>query len=219
MHALKTSVHKNPNVGLYAYACSKYCLIGKEVPKDLRKEIEETLGVPTHPISICGTSLLGAFLTGNEKMLLVPENCFEEELKELDNLKIEYTVIPTHLTCLGNNILCNDTFAYVNPEYSDAAIEMIEQALGVRAKKMTLAGTPTPGSLGVLSHGKGLIGQDVSLSELLSIQQDFDVEVETGTMNFGSPFVRSGLVVTKHGFVAGDMSTGVELTTADEAFR
>ena len=73
MHVLIANVQGNPNVGLYGYANDQYCLLGTEVPSKTAKKIEKVLKVPTHRISMCGTSLVGVFVTGNNKCLLVPE--------------------------------------------------------------------------------------------------------------------------------------------------
>src|SRR3989338_10042705 len=97
-HVLIASFNSNPNVGLYGYANDKYCLIGREVPEKLHKKIEEVLNVKTLVMTIAGTSLLGVFLSGNNKMLLVPSIAFPQELELLDKHKIKYKVIETKFT-------------------------------------------------------------------------------------------------------------------------
>ena len=44
-----------------------------------------------------------------------------------------------------------------------------------------------------------------------------NVKVAKGSVNFGSPFISSGLICNKNGFIIGDISGGPEIQNADEA--
>ena len=92
-HILITDVHSNPNIGLYCYATDKYCIIGSDVPDNLSVKIGDTLQVPVIRMSVANSSLVGVFLAGNSKMLLVPEIIRPNELKVLDAAKIKYTIL------------------------------------------------------------------------------------------------------------------------------
>jgi translation initiation factor 6 len=146
MHVIKTSFRGNPNVGLYAYATDSYCLVGPEVPDHEYERIKATLEVPVHRATIAGTGLVGVFLAGNNKHLLVPHIIFDKEEALLKKLGIQYTVITTDLTALGNNILCNDFGCLVSSEYSEAERETIGKALGMKAKSFKIGELDIVGS-------------------------------------------------------------------------
>ncbi|MFC1697174.1 translation initiation factor IF-6 [Nanoarchaeota archaeon] len=216
MHILRTNFNGNPNVGLFGFATEEYCLIGKEVKKKDIKEIEKVLKVPCHRISLCGTSLIGAFAAGNSNILLLPEIVFEEELKVLDNLKIKYQVIKTHLTAFGNNILCNDNGCLVNPEFSAVQKKQIRTALNVPLKPGTIAGLDIVGSLGISNKNACIVHRNASDEEIEKVSDLLELEVHTGTANFGNPFVKSAIIANSNGFVIGGQSTGVEVNNVDD---
>lgn len=217
MHILTTDIVGNPNVGLNCYCTDSYCLVPEGIPEHTMKEISATLKVEVHEISIAGTSLIGAFLAGNNSMLLVPEIIFEHEEKMLKDAGIEYTIIPTRLTALGNNIICNDAGAIVNPSYTNEEIEVIKKALNVPVKRGTIIDLEIVGSLAIATETHGLVGNDVTDQEKELLEQTLSIKVGTGTVNFGSPYISSGIVVNKNGFVTGTLSSGPELANADEA--
>src|SRR3989344_9436376 len=119
MHLLKTGVNGSPNVGLFGYATDTYALFGEHVPEKLLRDIQDALGVPVHHVKIAGTGMLGVFLAGNERTLLVPGITFDSERVHLDRLGIPYAVIDTRHTCLGNNLIANGHGAVLSTEFSD----------------------------------------------------------------------------------------------------
>ncbi|RLE39589.1 translation initiation factor IF-6 [Candidatus Woesearchaeota archaeon] len=216
-HVLKTSFQGNPNIGLYAYTTDKYCLLGYNMPKAEQNKIKKILDVPIHKLSLCGTNMLGVFAVGNKNCLLLPEIVFEEELKTLEKLKIKYKIIKTHLTALGNNILCNNKGCVVNPEFSDIAIKEIKEALKVPVKRGTIAELNIVGSLAVLRKNHCLTHPEILKQEQKKIERLLNVSVDTGTINFGVPFVSSGIIVNSNGFIIGAASTGIEIQNTDMA--
>ncbi len=216
-HILITNFNGNPNIGLYGFANDKFCLLGKEVPQKIAHKIEKALKVPVHQVTICGTSLIGAFCAGNSKCLLLPSIVFEEELKVLDNLNINYRLIGTKLTALGNNILCNDNGALVNPDFSADTKKRIRQALGVSLKPGEIAGINTVGSLGIINKKGCLIHRDAAEFEINFIKDLLKVPVYTGTVNMANPYIGSGVLCNSKGFVVGDASGGPEIANIDEA--
>jgi translation initiation factor 6 len=216
MHILISNIQGNPNIGSFGFANDNFCLLGKEVPTTLVKKIEKVLKVPCHRITICGTSLVGAFVAGNNSKVLVPEIVFESELKELDELGIDYTIIKTNLTALGNNILCDDKSALVNPEFSAEQKKRIREALNVSLKPGTIAELPTVGSLATVNKKAIFTSQEISEEEKDYIQNLFKLEINTGTINMGNNFISSGLISNNNGFIIGSTSSGPEMTNIDE---
>lgn len=217
MTILPTNVYGNPNIGLYGYCTDDYCLLGKEVPLPLAEKIEKALKVPVHRIQLCGTSLIGVFCTGNNTTLLVPSIAIESELHALTTHKVKYTVIKSKLTALGNNILCNDMGCLVDPEYSADTKKIIRQALGTKLHPGTIAGIPTVGSLAVTTKKGGYVHHGITDAEFEELETLLNMPFFKGTINFGSGYVRSGILANAHGMILGDTSTGIEMNDADEA--
>lgn len=217
VHILQTNFHGNPNVGLYAFCNDRFCLLGKEVPENVAEKVEEVLGVPVHRITIAGTSLVGVFVAGNNKKMLLPEIVFERELAKIDELGIDYKIIKTKLTALGNNILCNDTGALVNPEFSADTKKIIRQALGVGLKPGTIADVETVGSVAAIRAGRCVLHRDASAEDFKYIESLLNVKCYTATVNLGNPYVKAGMFCNRNGFVIGAMSGGPEVSNIDES--
>jgi translation initiation factor 6 len=219
MHVIKTSFRGNPNVGLYAYATDSYCLVGPEVQDSEYERLAATLEVPVHRTTIAGTGLLGVFLAGNNKQLLVPHITFQKELEFLTKHNIPYTIITTDLTALGNNILCNDNGCLVSPEYSEAERKAIEKALGVPVKPFKIGDLTIIGSCAAATNTGCLTHRATQDFEQDMINATLRVPVTTGTLNLGNPYIKGGLIANKAGFVVGDTSGGPEIVNAEEALR
>ncbi len=218
MHIYLANIFGNPNVGLYCFCSDSYCLVPLGLPEKFHKKIEETLKVPVIETSIAGTTLLGVFFAGNSNCLLVPEIAFKEDLKVLDDNKIKYHIVESRYTALGNNILCNDNGCIINPNYTDKTLSKIESALGVPTKRGTINKLDIVGSLASVNNTNGVCGNDIEDYEKKFIKNILKIDMTTGTVNFGSAYIGSGVIVNSHGFVIGDMSSGVEVANIDETF-
>lgn len=213
----KFSINSNFNIGLFAFATDSFCLVGSDILDKDVETLHETLKVPIHRITIAGTPLLGVFVVGNSKTILIPEITYPEERHELDRLGINYEVIKSNLTALGNNIVCNDHGAIVNPEFKDHEVEEIASALGVKVVRGTVEDLETVGAL-CYANGKGCIAsKHIKNSESDIISSTLKVPVYTGTVNLGNNYIHSGVVANSHGLLVGSVSGGVEITDIADA--
>lgn len=217
MHVLTTNFNGNPNIGLYGFATNKYCLLGREVPDKAAQQIGHVLNVPVHKITVCGTSMIGVFCAGNETKLLLPHIAFEAEVRQIERLGIPCELIKTRLTALGNNILCNDKGALVNPGFSAEAKKRIRQALDVRLNLGMIAELPTVGSVSVVNKNCAVLHQHAKKLEQKQIEQLLGVPTDTATINRGSPYIRSGVLANDTGLVVSDQSWGPEIGYVDNA--
>ena len=164
-HVDKLAINGDPNVGLYAIATDKFCIVGKAVPKKIVEKFEEVFGVPVIQANIYGTGFAGLFMAATSKVLLVPDVIFERELKELkEGLKgiAEVKTLKTEHTALNNNILNNDKVAVVSPEFSKKEVEDIKKALKVKVIQTSLADLEVPGSAGVLTNKGAILNHNLS---------------------------------------------------------
>lgn len=213
MHILKTNYNGNPNLGLFIYANDKYCLLPVGFPEKLEKDIKETLGVPLYHLKVAGTDLLGVFLNGNDDILFVPKIMFDNELEILDKLKIKYQVIDSDLTALGNNMIVTEKMCIINEEFEEKAIKNIEKFIPV--KKGQISTFNIVGSL-AKANKKGLIvSPEIQAHEEKFLEKNLGLKITKTTINFGSPYVSSGVVCNSNGFLVGDMSGGPEIQNID----
>jgi len=217
MKLYRTNLQGNPNVGLYGFCTDSYCLLAPEFTEEQVKTIEKVLRVPVHQLRIAKTSLLGALLAGNSKMLLVPNIVFPDELAVLDKLNIKYTIIPSKLTALGNNILCNDKGALVNPEYSADVKKIIRQALDVKLHPSMMADAEVTGACAVHNKAGLVLHAFAEKNQIEEVESLLELKSIPGTVNFGSPYVHSGVFANSNGMVIGDRSTALEIENIYEA--
>lgn len=218
---LKANFNGNSNIGLYAYCLThndkKIILLGENVGEETEKELSKTLDAEIVHLKIAGTPLLGAFLAGNSKNLLVPAIAFDSEIAKLKKIGVPFEIIKTNLTCLGNNIVCNDHGALINPEFKDKEIAIIEEALGVKTKKIKIADLEGPGACIVTNNKHGIIHRDAETFEIEMAKKTLDLEsLEPCSVNMGSPYLKSGLIVNEAGFVIGEQSGGPEIIYVEE---
>jgi translation initiation factor 6 len=219
MHALVTDFNGIVNIGLYVFVNDKFALIGNEIPDKIEEEMKEVFKVPIHRISLAGTSLIGVFVAGNNEQILIPGIVFEHEREHLRKLGVNFKVLDTKLTGLGNNIIIGANHALVSSEYTDLEITKIGELMNVKAEKVRFNEVNVIGNLAVINTKKGraLVSNDLTQEEVRVIEKAFKVQATPGSVNMGSPFVKSGCVANSHGFIMGSASGGPELANADEA--
>jgi len=216
MGVFKTTIHGNSNIGIYLFTNDKFCLAGKHLTDNQKAEIERALNVPVHRISIAGTDLIGAFVAGNSRCILVPKIIFENELQELDNLGINYEVIDSDLTALGNNIMCNDEGAYVSPDYSAVTKKHIRQALGVKVVPGLLSNIDIVGSLALATNSGVIVCDEAEPEELKEVESLLNMAPVLCTIN-KTPYIGSSIVANTFGYVMGLDVQGDEIMIIEEA--
>ncbi len=216
-HLIRTSFHQNPNVGLYSYANEKICLLPLTVSREQEKEIGEILKVPTYRMNLCGTSMLGVFIAGNNNSILIPSISFDAEIKKLESWKIHHHILMTDHTALGNNLVANDHACLISPDIEPFKAEIKKMLQVEKIEVFTIGGIPTIGALMSLNDKGCLLSAFATEEEAAYVSQFFKVPVTRGTVNLGSPHVRSGVTANNHGFIFGDRTGGPEAIQIDEA--
>ena len=205
------------NVGLHVFPTNNYVLVGVELSVNEKKELEEVFKTPVHKLTIGGTSLLGVFIAGNEKKILVPSIIFESEKKVLDKLKIDYEIFSTEQTCVGNNLVVGEDSAIAHIDFSIKEVEFIKKSLGLKSvKQMTIADAETVGSCVVKNSKGGVVHRFASTEEIKILNKAFGINFGIGTVNMGGPLVRSGVACNDNGFIIGKNSGGPEMVNVDE---
>ncbi len=214
-HIELISFNQDSNIGLYAFATDKFCLVGSEIDDRYVEIIERTLKVPVHKITIAGTSLIGVFVSGNEDCILIPEITFGFEKKDLENLGINYKIIESNVTALGNSIAINKNGAYLSKEFSEETKEQIKAALNIPVKEGKIADLEIVGSCVALNDQGGIIHRDAEEFEIKLLEKLFGVEFREGTINMGSPYIKSGVITNNKGVLIGSNSGGPEANNVD----
>jgi translation initiation factor 6 len=214
MHVQQVRVRGENFVGLLGMSSDKYALLSSTFPK------VSTLKVPAIRLTLYGTNLVGIFCAGNSNGLLLPYFIPDSEVswlkKSLLDAGADVAVekIGDKSTALGNLIACNDKAALVSPLLSET--KKIADALNVEVVHGDLAGHDEVGACCVATN-KGFITHPDATDEADRLKEIFGVAGMPGSVNFGFPFVKSGLIANSKGYVTGFRTTGVELGRIDDA--
>ncbi|MDK6028525.1 translation initiation factor IF-6 [Ignisphaera sp. 4213-co] len=217
----RTNYKGNPNIGVFVFATDKFVLIPSDSDEKFSKLVSKTLQVPVIRVSIADTSLLGIFIAGNNRGVLVPHIVKDWEFRILKNsIDVNVEVVKTRFTALGNVCLVNDKAALIHPEAYEELKKVVVDVLAVETvEKGIIAGFPTVGSIAFVNNIAGLVHPDANENELEYLSNTFQVPFDIGTVNFGVGFIKSGLVGNTKGILVGDRTTGPEILRISKVFR
>jgi translation initiation factor 6 len=205
----------NSFIGVYCRANEELLLHPPGVGKRIVRRMAQALEVDARKMTVGGSTLVGSLVAMNSTGAVVSNFVEKEELKALGDMNI--VKAPVKLNACGNNILCNDRAAFVNPGYTKKLVKNIANTLGVEVVRGTIAGIRTVGSAAVAVN-KGIMCHPKSSKEDLKALRDlFKVNVQIGTANYGSAMVGACLVANTKGAVVGMSSTGIELGRVEDA--
>lgn len=199
-------------IGLLGFASDRYAILMEDFPE------QDVLGVKTLRTKIYCTSLVGLFCAGNSNGVLIPSLFSDEEVAKLkdflDPLDVKVGVVGGEYTALGNLVCANDKGAIASPNLSD--VKVIEDTLGVEVVQKNLSGHTDVGAA-VSATNKGFIAHPDLEDELSFIEDVFGVKGLCSTVNFGSPYVKAGLIANSNGYVTGLKTSGIEMGRIDDA--
>jgi translation initiation factor 6 len=218
MQFIRLSFNTDPNLGLYGFATESYCLLGFESTS--LDKIKSVLGVDTKVLTIAESKFVGIFAAGNSNGIVVPKIIEDYELKRLKQAlgDINVEVIKAKHTALGNLILCNDKGCLVSPSLVKYK-KQISDCLGVEVETGRIARTEIVGSAGRASNNGCLLHRDASQKDLERIENLLKVKADVGTVNFGTPFIKAGIILNSKGIIISDRSTGPEIDRCFEVFK
>jgi translation initiation factor 6 len=210
----KLNFQKDPNIGLFSFASDNFCLVNRFLRKKDIKLIKNVLKVQVYQTSVLGTGLIGIFTTGNSKGIVISDRIYNEEIEEMQR-NFDVLVLETKHTAFGNLILTNDNGCIVSKDLEKLRKD-IRDFLGVETRVGSIGGMDLVGSLAVCNSNGCLVHKSITGKEKKLIERILDVPVSLGTVNFGNPWVKSGLIVNSNGFLAGDQTSGPELGIVTE---
>ncbi len=215
---LRASFSGSAYVGVFARATEDHLLVRADADDALVADLADELDVDPLAITVAGSATVGSLLAGNGNGLVATGRLTDAEREAIaDATGLAVGRLPGRINAAGNVVLANDAGAYVHPDLSREAVQVVRETLDVPVERGELAGVRTVGtaavanSRGVLCHPKATDG------ELDRLEEHLDVHADIGTVNYGGPLVGSGLVANDHGYVVGQDTTGPELGRIEDA--
>tara|TARA_B100000212_G_scaffold71526_1_gene50431 strand:- start:17779 stop:18441 length:663 start_codon:yes stop_codon:yes gene_type:complete len=203
-------------VGIYLAVCGKVVFHPHELNEEALNRIDECIGLERHPLTVGGSTLVGALVTGNSKGLAVADIATESDIDILTSFG-DVVVMEGGVNTAGNLLLCNEKGAIASPALPEDGVEIISDVFGIPVAVCSIAGEDVVGSLGVANNQGVLLHPDVLPDEVLVIEDVLGVPPMVGTVAFGSPYVGAGLAASDNGAIAGRETTGPELNRIEDA--
>lgn len=199
----------NINIGFYVTTSNEQSI----VPPDFNRK--EELNTDCCETFIARTRLVGLFTAGNSNCILIPNTITDRERSKLEESDVDFKVIDTKETALGNQILANDKGALISKRLKGMK-EEISDALEVPVEVGKIAGIGNVGSTAIVNSKGAVIHRDASEDEAEKIMDVLELEdVDIGTVNTGSPFVGSGAAASDHIILVGEDTSGPEIGRID----
>lgn len=210
MQFLTTNIGGDSNVGLYGFGTDKYGVIG------LQSKARKALQVPVHRAVLFGTALAGIFAAGNSSGIVVSALAVDDEERAALRSVTGVLALKTRYTALGNLIVMNDNGAVVSPLLR-SELKEIASFFGVTVAVSAVAGLVVTGSAALATNRGCIVHPRIRAREKKVLEETLGVPVAAGTVSFGSPLVRSGLIANSHGAVISEACSGIELGAISEA--
>ena len=203
-------------VGVHLATVGKVLFHPPELPQPTLDILSNTIGLELHPISIGGSNLVGALVSGNQRGIAVADIATEDDIDQLTSFG-DVVVMEGGVNTAGNLLIVNDHGAVASPSIPQDGLEILAEVLGVDIVSTTVAGQDVVGSLAVTNDQGVLLHPDVTPDEAMLIEDILGVPPMVGTVSFGSPYVGAGTCASNEGAVSGTKTTGPELNRIEDA--
>ncbi len=210
MPIIKSSFYGDPNVGLYGFATDSYGICGIK-----SKHLEKPLGVKFHFLHLYGTYLSGIFAAGNSHGIVVSKHISRNEITHMKSFA-GVLLLDTPYTAMGNLILMNDNGIIISTLIRKFRKE-ISDFFSLRCEISTVAGIAVVGSVAVATNKGCIVHPNIKSGERKIVEDVLRVPLGIGTVSFGSPFVKSGMIANKNGAAVSEKCSGIELGNISEA--
>ena len=214
----RTLIAGSPYVGVYLRVSEAGIIAPLSAPADLIREAERVFGAPSVRTTIQDCEIVGALVALNSHGAVVGDTIDDAERAAIERF-VPVQPIRSRQNALGNNVLANDAGAIVHPEFSDDAVERIGRALGVPARRGTVAGLGTVGMTASATNRGVVVHPRATDREVERLQEALQVPVHRSTANFGVPVVGACVAANSRGLLVGRPTTPVEIVHLQEGFQ
>ncbi|MDR0778036.1 MAG: translation initiation factor IF-6 [Methanomassiliicoccaceae archaeon] len=208
----------NPNLGVYSVANERIAIISPDASPEYVNDVQEALGVKTILTTVAGSFVVGSLTAMNSSCAVVSGLAEEAEIEAISS-EISVHLLYTRYNAAGNNILVNDFGAVVNPNIDDRTIKELEDALGMKCVRSTIAGMDTVGSACKVTNKGAICHPNTSEEEMRLISETLNVEARKTTLNHGSFLLGPCLIANSKGALVGDITTPIEMGKLEDALN
>ena len=119
---------------------------------------------------------------------------------------------------MGNLICVNDKGGIVSPVIEKEYIKEIEDVLDIEVMQKKVAGYYQVGAVMQANNLGGVIHPEADEEDIKKFSNILGINIERSTINGGTPFVSSGMLVNNNAIVVGNLTNGPEIMMLTRAF-
>ena len=155
----------------------------------------------------------------NNHGILLPRTSSPEEIANLrKHTDLNVKILDTKHNALGNLICVNDKGGIVSPIIEKEYIKEIKDVLDIEVMQKKVAGYHQVGAVMQANNFGGVIHPETDEEDIKKFSNILGVNIEPSTINGGTPFVSSGMLVNNNAIVVGNLTNGPEIMMLTRAF-
>jgi translation initiation factor 6 len=213
----KSNYYGNPFIGLFAAANDEIAIVPMGSSQHFMDRIRESLEVRIMEMLVCESNLLGVYMCMSNSSIIVQEGIGDVEKKALESTGMNIVYINERHNAWGNNLCINSKGGIINGDVGRDAVKKLEGALGIEIVPMSIGGYRTVGTV-VLATEKGFaVKNRATDDEIREIESALKVKGGVSTANMGSMVISACAIANSKGMVAGEATTGIEMSRLQDA--
>jgi len=216
---IKYDVYSGPNIGIFTSVNDKFVFVPNGFAKTKAENLAHYLQTEYLMTPIANTRLLGILMVLNNHGILLPRTSSPEEIANLrKHTDLNVKILDTKYNALGNLICVNDKGGIVSPVIEKEYIKEIEDVLDIEVMQKKVAGYYQVGAVMQANNLGGVIHPEADEEDIKKFSNILGINIEPSTINGGTPFVSSGMLVNNNAIVVGDLTNGPEIMMLTRAF-
>ena len=219
MDIIKYGIYRGPNIGIYINVNDKFVIIPNGFAKTKAENLAQYLQTECITTPVANTRLLGVLMVLNNHGILLPRTSSPEEIANLrKHTDLNVKILDTKYNALGNLICANDKGGIVSPVIEKEYIKEIEDVLDIEVMQKKVAGYYQVGAVMQANNLGCVIHPETDEEDMKKFSGILGVNIEHSTINGGTPFVSSGMLVNNNAIVVGNLTNGPEIMMLTRAF-
>jgi len=216
---IKYDVYSGPNIGVFTSVNDKFVFVPNGFAKTKAENLAHYLQTECIMTPVANTRLLGILMVLNNHGILLPNTSSPDEIANLrKQTDLNVKILDTKYNALGNLICANDKGGIVSPIIEKEHIKEIEDVLDIEVMQKKVAGYYQVGAVMQANNLGCVIHPETDEEDMKKISGVLGVNIEHSTINGGTPFVSSGMLVNNNAIVVGNLTNGPEIMMLTRAF-
>ena len=219
MDIFKYDVYSGSNIGIFTSVNDKFLFVPNGFAKTKAENLAHYLQTEYLMTPVANTRLLGVLMVLNNHGILLPGTSSPEEIANLQKCTdLNVKKLDTKHNALGNLICVNDKGGIVSPIIEKEHIKEIEDVLDIEVMQKKVAGYYQVGAVMQANNLGCVIHPETDEEDMKKFSEILGVNIEHSTINGGTPFVSSGMLVNNNAIVVGNLTNGPEIMMLTRAF-